>query len=137
MTIGRLLKTIGHLSHSDLVIFLKRGRSAIRSNTLSAPRGQPEDLAEISAPSPSGFIVVKENVCDDATQGTGEVFDEVDSSITRSSSRWLQAFTEAGLQVVVEEVQDGMPSDLYRVKTSAHSLLSPMRKLMRCRWVLH
>lgn len=35
----------------------------------------------------------------------------------RSNGKWLEVFTEAGLKVVKEEVQHGMPDELFTVKT--------------------
>jgi protein N-terminal methyltransferase len=35
----------------------------------------------------------------------------------RSNGKWLQIFAEAGLTVVKEEVQVGMPTELFMVKT--------------------
>lgn len=37
----------------------------------------------------------------------------------RSNGKWLEAFTEAGLSVVKEEVQEGLPQELFVVKTWA------------------
>jgi len=35
----------------------------------------------------------------------------------RSNGKWLEAFAEAGLEVVKEEVQQGLPDELFTVKT--------------------
>jgi protein N-terminal methyltransferase len=35
----------------------------------------------------------------------------------RSNGKWLQVFKEAGLTVVKEEIQVGMPDELFMVKT--------------------
>jgi len=60
---------VGHLSHDQLVAFLKRAKAALR-------RGQAGEV--------EGFVVVKENVCkDDDGDGAGALFDEDDSSTTR------------------------------------------------------
>jgi protein N-terminal methyltransferase len=37
--------------------------------------------------------------------------------MSRSNSRWLEIFAEAGLEIVREEVQQGMPTELFMVKT--------------------
>jgi protein N-terminal methyltransferase len=34
----------------------------------------------------------------------------------RSSNKWLEIFRDAGLEVIKEEVQIGMPSELFVVK---------------------
>lgn len=36
---------------------------------------------------------------------------------SRSNGKWLEVFHEAGLQVVKEEVQEGLPDELFVVKT--------------------
>ncbi len=58
------LHSLGHMSHSDLIAFLKRSRSAMRDE--------------------SSFIFVKENVCEDGpNRAPVEFLDEEDSSLTR------------------------------------------------------
>jgi protein N-terminal methyltransferase len=37
--------------------------------------------------------------------------------MVRSNNRWLEVFEDAGLEVVKEEVQHGMPEELFMVKT--------------------
>ncbi|ORY23610.1 AdoMet dependent proline di-methyltransferase-domain-containing protein [Naematelia encephala] len=92
---------LGHMSTPDLITFFKKAQSALRDNTES-------------------FVFVKENCCDDAPGGTGQEFlDEEDSSLTRSHQKWLDIFKEAGLEVVREEVQEGLPDELFVVKTWA------------------
>ncbi|KAL7419230.1 hypothetical protein Q5752_006067 [Cryptotrichosporon argae] len=89
---------LGHVSHDDLIAFLRRAAVARRG--------------------PDSLIFVKENVCDDGDGGAPlEFLDEEDSSLTRSNAKWHQCFAEAGLKVVKEEVQLGMPAELFVVKT--------------------
>ena len=38
----------------------------------------------------------------------------------RSDGKWLQVFKEAGLKVIKEEVQLGLPDELLVVKTCVH-----------------
>ncbi|KAK6432862.1 hypothetical protein LTR95_010964 [Oleoguttula sp. CCFEE 5521] len=67
--------------------------------------------------SPGGWIVVKENL---SNHYLGEdVYDEVDSSVTRTDGKFRKLFEEAGLSVVASEVQRGMPKDLFPVRTYA------------------
>lgn len=62
-------------------------------------------------------MVVKENM---STEAEGEdVFDEVDSSVTRAEGKWVKLFGEAGLKVVATELQKGFPKGLYPVRTWA------------------
>ncbi|WRT64425.1 uncharacterized protein IL334_001357 [Kwoniella shivajii] len=90
---------LGHMSHSDLVDFLRLARAALREGD-------------------DHYVFVKENCCDDAAGGVGQEFlDEEDSSLTRSHQKWVDCFHEAGLEVIREEVQQGMPDELFVVKT--------------------
>jgi len=63
--------------------------------------------------------VVKENL---STHRFGEdIFDDVDSSVTRSDQKFRDLFKQAGLQVVKAELQTGFPKGLglYPVKMYA------------------
>lgn len=55
--------SLGHLSNSDLVLFLARAKRALRG--------------------PESVIIVKENVCAEMGGSAGVVFDDQDSSLTR------------------------------------------------------
>ncbi|KAI0831340.1 AdoMet dependent proline di-methyltransferase-domain-containing protein [Trametes gibbosa] len=90
---------LGALSDPDLVAFFVRCKAALR------------DPAR-------GLVVVKENLCSD-DGGPRAVFDESDSSLTRSDLAWKEAFAEAGLQIVHEQIQLGFPEGLYTVKMYA------------------
>lgn len=63
------------------------------------------------------MIIVKENIA----SGNEDVFDDQDSSVTRTEAKFKKLFMEAGLVVVKEEVQKGFPSSLglFKVKTFA------------------
>ena len=56
---------------------------------------------------PGGWIVAKENI-----SWTEDIYDEVDSSVTRTDSSYRAAFEGAGLKVVRSEVQKGFPPSL-------------------------
>ncbi|KAG6851019.1 hypothetical protein H0H93_004506 [Arthromyces matolae] len=91
---------LGHLSDPDLVAFFRRCHSALRDQE----KGK-------------SLIVVKENLCSNNKDGSAcSVFDEQDSSLTRSDMAWKNIFMEAGLQLVTEKVQEGFPSGLFVVK---------------------
>ncbi|KAI8998608.1 AdoMet dependent proline di-methyltransferase-domain-containing protein [Trametes punicea] len=90
---------LGALSDPDLVAFFRRSKAALR------------DPAR-------GLIVVKENLCSEEGEPRA-VFDESDSSLTRSDLAWKEAFANAGLRVVHEQVQEGFPEGLYTVKMYA------------------
>lgn len=107
---------LGHLSDLDLVAFLKRCHAALRIGGRS-------------------LIVVKENLCRDSEDGGPRtVFDKQDSSLTRyagasvgvclsndiwwfrSDLAWKKIFQTAGLKLIKEQIQDGLPEGLYDVK---------------------
>ncbi|KAF8651419.1 hypothetical protein AX16_004722 [Volvariella volvacea WC 439] len=94
---------LGHLSDKDLVEFFKRCYAALRDKE----KGR-------------SLIVVKENLCVDTEDGRPDaVFDEQDSSLTRSDLAWKALFKQAGLTLVAEKVQEGLPAGLYTVKMYA------------------
>ncbi|KAI9507375.1 AdoMet dependent proline di-methyltransferase-domain-containing protein [Russula earlei] len=107
-----------YMKDTDLIAFLKRSQAALRKEG-------------------PGVIVVKDNVCQDGEGGVPEIlFDEKDSSVTRyfssfalpleglkMSSRsdlyWKMIFRNAGLSLLHERVQYGLPKGLYMVKMYA------------------
>lgn len=87
---------VGQLSDKEFVKYLKR---------------LPGALSE------GGWMVVKENL---SNHHFGEdVYDETDSSVTRTDKKFRQLFQEAGLNIVATEFQKGMPKDLYPVRAYA------------------
>jgi protein N-terminal methyltransferase len=64
-----------------------------------------------------GWVVVKENM---STEPDGEdVFDEVDSSVSRSDGKFRSIFEKVGLKIVAAELAKGMPAEIYPVRTYA------------------
>lgn len=119
---------LGHLSDVDIVPFFRQCKAALRDTK-------------------DALIVVKENLCSDpADGGARTVFDEQDSSLTRcvasdmifseltdngdathrSDMAWKEAFTAAGLQLIDERVQEGLPEGLYVVKACVLSINLPL-----------
>ncbi|KAJ4391297.1 hypothetical protein N0V93_004914 [Gnomoniopsis smithogilvyi] len=86
---------LGHLKDDQLVQFLERCKSVLTPN--------------------SGLIVVKENI----TSGDNEIFDEQDSAVTRTDTKFQAIFKMAGLKLVKQEVQKGFPKELFPVKAYA------------------
>ncbi|KAL2216740.1 alpha-N-methyltransferase NTM1 [Thermoascus aurantiacus ATCC 26904] len=77
---------VGHLTDAQLVEYLKRCKGAL---------------------TPSGVVVVKENV------STGEdIYDELDSSVTRTDHKFRALFRQAGMALVRTEEQLGFPKSL-------------------------
>lgn len=84
---------LGHLTDVQLVEYLKRCTEAVTEG---------------------GWIVVKENM---STEKDGEdIFDEVDSSVTRTDGKFRELFARAGVRVVKTELQLGFPRGLYPVR---------------------
>ncbi|KAI5251705.1 hypothetical protein E4T42_04147 [Aureobasidium subglaciale] len=67
--------------------------------------------------SPGGWIVLKENLSNH--QFGEDVYDETDSSVTRTDDKFRDLFKEAGLKIVATELQRGFPKDLYPVRIYA------------------
>lgn len=84
---------LGHLTDGELVQYLARCKEAVA-------RG--------------GWIVVKENMSTDP-EGK-DMFDEVDSSVTRTDENYRRLFADSGLQIVKTEMQNGFPSKLLPVR---------------------
>ncbi|KAI9690593.1 MAG: Alpha N-terminal protein methyltransferase 1 [Bogoriella megaspora] len=64
-----------------------------------------------------GWIAVKENI---TTRSSGkDIYDETDSSVTRTDEKLRVLFKEARLKLVATELQRGFPKDLYAVRMYA------------------
>ena len=50
---------------------------------------------------------------------TEDIFDEVDSSVTRTEAKWNLLFRAANLKIVATELQEGFPEELFPVRTWA------------------
>lgn len=87
---------VGQLTDTQLVELLKRLQPVLRKG---------------------GWITVKENL---STQDNEEdIYDDTDSSVTRTDRKFRQIFVEAKLKIVATELQMGMPEGLYPVRTYA------------------
>jgi len=83
---------LGHLTDKQLVDYLQRCKKAVTAD---------------------GWIIVKENM---STNANGEdVFDDLDSSVTRSNEKFKVLFKEAGVRCMKTEPQRGFPKGLYPV----------------------
>ncbi|KAL9599096.1 MAG: hypothetical protein Q9219_004054 [cf. Caloplaca sp. 3 TL-2023] len=87
---------LGHLRDEELVGYFKRCSRAVRKEEAG------------------GWIIVKENMSTDV-EGA-DIYDEVDSSVTRTDEKFRRLFAEAGLVVVRTEVQGGFPKKLFPVR---------------------
>ncbi|MCJ1375377.1 Alpha N-terminal protein methyltransferase 1 [Loxospora ochrophaea] len=82
---------LGHLTDAQVETHFRKCRGALKEE--------------------GGWMVVKENVVREG----GDVFDEVDSSVTRAAGKWRGLFERGGWRVVREEVQGGFPVGLFPV----------------------
>jgi protein N-terminal methyltransferase len=85
---------LGYLTDEQLVAYLRRCGAGVGEG---------------------GWVVVKENVVGKKEEDE-DIFDEVDSSVTRTRQKWNACFAEAGLTVVREEVLAKFPKRLFPVK---------------------
>lgn len=66
---------------------------------------------------PGGWIVLKENLSNH--QFGEDVYDETDSSVTRTDDKFRKLFAGAKLKIVATELQRGFPKELYPVRIYA------------------
>lgn len=84
---------LGHLTDKQLVAYFIRCKKAIANG---------------------GWVVVKENM---STDPNGEdMFDEMDSGMTRTDGKYRHLFEEAGLKIIRTELQMGFPKGLFPVR---------------------
>ena len=84
---------LGHLTDAQLIDYLHRCKTMLQE---------------------TGWLVVKENM---STHDDGEdIFDELDSSVTRTDGKFRELFRTAGWRVWKSEVQAGFPEHLYPVR---------------------
>lgn len=94
---------LGHLTDVQLVVYLKRCIKGLR-----AQEGQGDVPA---------WIIVKENLS--TMINHQDLYDEEDSSVTRSDDKFRRLFKQAGLKIVATEQQRGMPKELFPVRIYA------------------
>lgn len=59
----------------------------------------------------AGTMVVKENIAP-----FEDIFDETDSSVTRTDAKFRELFVKAGFKLIASDVQKGLPKELYPVR---------------------
>ncbi|KAG1891074.1 AdoMet dependent proline di-methyltransferase-domain-containing protein [Suillus subluteus] len=105
----------GIADRSKSVTFIK---GALQSFDPVAP-GTPLDRRSRKALRDArSLIVVKENICREQSEPV-TVFDEQDSSFTRSDLAFKNVFRDAGLKIIQEKIQHGLPEGLFPVKMYA------------------
>ncbi|KAG4428789.1 hypothetical protein IFR05_015729 [Cadophora sp. M221] len=85
---------LGHLTDAQLQLYLEKCAKALVEG---------------------GLVVVKENL---STSGE-DMFDELDSSVTRCDQKFRDIFEKAGLKIKKTEIQKGLPKELYPVRIYA------------------
>lgn len=95
---------VGHLTDAELVTYLQRCAAGLKQTK------EGEDSSK-------AWIVVKENLSTDIQHK--DIYDEEDSSVTRSDDKFRRLFQKAGLKIVATEQQKGMPKELYPVRIYA------------------
>ncbi|KAI0910417.1 alpha-N-methyltransferase NTM1 [Ustulina deusta] len=91
---------LGHLTDTQLEEYLLRCKSVLSVDEDGKVKG---------------VIVVKENII----VSEEDLFDELDSSVTRKEETFRHIFEKAGLRVIKSELQHGLPSELYPVRIFA------------------
>lgn len=59
----------------------------------------------------NGTIIVKENI-----SAFEDIFDEDDSSVTRTDEKFRELFIRAGLKLIASDIQKGLPKELFPVR---------------------
>ncbi|KAJ4364330.1 hypothetical protein N0V95_000739 [Ascochyta clinopodiicola] len=95
---------VGHLTDAQLITYLERCKDGLV---------KPADGEEKT----EAWIVVKENLSTDIRHK--DIYDEEDSSVTRSDEKFRKLFKDAGLKIVATEQQRGMPKELYPIRIYA------------------
>lgn len=90
---------VGHLTDVQLTTYLQRAADAL---------------------TPNGILVLKEN---NSTDPDGkDIYDEVDSSVTRTDETFRKIFKEAGLNLIKAEEQLGFPRHLGLLPVRSYAL---------------
>lgn len=90
---------VGHLTDLQLVNYVARCRTALTE---------------------TGIMVVKENI---STNPYGEdMYDDLDSSVTRTDEKFRNIFKEAGMNLIWSEVQSGFPKTFKLLPVRSYAL---------------
>lgn len=90
---------VGHLTDAQLIEYIARCRTSLTE---------------------SGLVVLKENLSTDP-QGQ-DMYDDVDSSVTRTDSKFKQIFMAAGMDVIKSEIQTGFPKQFKLLPVKSYAL---------------
>ncbi|KAJ5212615.1 Alpha N-terminal protein methyltransferase 1 [Penicillium cinerascens] len=90
---------VGHCTDSQLIDYIARCRDALTEN---------------------GVMVIKENLSTDP-QGQ-DMFDDEDSSVTRTDAKFKHIFDAAGMDVIKSEIQTGFPKNFKLLPVKSYAL---------------
>ncbi|KAF7590034.1 o-methyltransferase [Aspergillus hancockii] len=90
--------SVSYLTDLQLVEFLGRCRGALTA---------------------TGIVVVKENI---STDSDGDIYDDSESSVTRTDGKLRKLFAEAGMELILSEVQKGFPRRLGLMAVRSYAL---------------
>lgn len=90
---------VGHLTDAQLVQYVSRCRNSLTEN---------------------GIIVIKENLS--THPGNQDMYDDEDSSVTRTDAKFKQIFEEAGMEVIKSEIQTGFPKQFKLLPVKSYAL---------------
>lgn len=90
---------VGHLTDAQLTEFFVRCRESLSEN---------------------GVMVIKENLSTDPKKQ--DMYDDVDSSVTRTDDKFKQLFAAAGMDVIKAEIQTGFPKQFKLLPVKSYAL---------------
>ncbi|KAJ5151875.1 Alpha N-terminal protein methyltransferase 1 [Penicillium capsulatum] len=90
---------VGHLTDAQLVEYISRCRFALTE---------------------TGLVVVKENLSTDVADQ--DMYDDLDSSVTRTDAKFKQIFDAAGMDVIKSEIQTGFPRQFKLLPVKSYAL---------------
>lgn len=90
---------VGHLTDAQLIAYVERCRESLTRN---------------------GIMVVKENLSTDPLEQ--DMYDDLDSSVTRTDAKFRQIFEAAGMDVIKSEIQTGFPKNFNLLPVKSYAL---------------
>lgn len=90
---------VGHLTDAQLIEYITRCRTSLTK---------------------TGLMVVKENLSTDPLNE--DMYDDLDSSVTRTDAKFRQIFDAAGMDVIKSEIQTGFPKHFKLLPVKSYAL---------------
>lgn len=90
---------VGHLTDAQLIEYISRCRSSLTE---------------------TGLVVVKENLSTDLADQ--DMYDDLDSSVTRTDAKFKRIFEAAGMEVIKSEIQTGFPKQFKLLPVKSYAL---------------